>query len=137
MDRPKPKSGTAGDPIEFVPRERYLEARHRGAYSHEAYKTFIARCMDACGEHGMSLLFVDITSLTGFHPNAAQRFEMGSIAAKRGNRLDRIAILGTPEQVEQQFGTLVARNRGLNVQAFTDRDEALRWLIGSDGPKKE
>jgi len=122
--------GATGDGIEFIPREGFLEAIHRGTYSEHPYKKFIAGSIQACKEHGADLLFVDISGLSEFHPTATQRYEMGTLGSQLGKRLTRLAILGTREQIEEQFGTLVARNRGLDIQAFTDRNEALRWLQG-------
>lgn len=122
--------GATGNDVEFIPREGYLEAIHRGTWSEHPYKKFIAGSIQGCKEQGLELLFVDISGLSGFNPTATQRYEMGTLASQLGKRLTRIAILGTPEQIEGQFGTLVARNRGLNIQAFTDRSEALRWLQG-------
>lgn len=137
MDEPNPGPGTAGGPVEFIPQERWLLARHRGTYSHEAYKRFIVGSIEACAGHGVTLLLVDLTSLAEFHPNTAQRFEMGALAARVAKEVRRIAILGTPEQIEEEFGSLVARNRGLNVQAFTDRDLALGWLLGPEEPSPD
>jgi len=122
--------GATGDGIEFIPREGYLEALHRGIYSEHPYKKFIAGSIQACKDHGVDLLLVDISTLEGFHPTPTQRYEMGNLGSQLGRGLTRVAILGTPEQIEEQFGTLVARNRGLDIQAFTDHSEALRWLQG-------
>ena len=122
--------GATGDDVEFILREGYLEALHRGTYSEHPYKRFITGSIQACKDHGVDLLFVDISTLAGFHPTATQRYEMGNLGSQLGKGLSRVAIFGTPEQIEEQFGSLVTRNRGLDIQAFTDRNEALRWLQG-------
>jgi hypothetical protein len=122
--------GATGDGVEFILREGYLEALHRGTYAELPYKAFIAGSIQACKDHGVDLLFVDIAALSGFNPTATQRYDMGNLASRLGKELRRVAIFGTPEQIEKQFGTLVARNRGLNIQAYTDRGEALTWLKG-------
>jgi hypothetical protein len=54
---------------------------------------------------------------------------MGDLASKLGKGLARIAIFATAQQLDTHFSILVARNRGLNVRPFTDRAEALRWLL--------
>jgi hypothetical protein len=129
-------AGTSKDPVQLIPRENYFEARHEGAYSHERYMEFIVRSIDACAKLGLRRMFVDISGLTGFHPSTTQRYEMGCVGSTMGNMLERVAVLGTAEQLENRFSTMVARNRGLNVQSFTDRQEALRWLLedGGDAP---
>lgn len=118
----------AADSVELLPREGYLEARHRGAYSQAAYREFIVRSIQACVEQRLDLLLVDISELTDFRPTATERYEMGILGSSAAMSLTRVAVFGTPEQVHGGFATLVARNRGLDVRSFTDRDEALRWL---------
>jgi len=58
--------GATGDGIEFILREGYLEALHLGTYSEHPYKKFIAGSIQACKDHGVDLLFVDISGLSGF-----------------------------------------------------------------------
>jgi len=44
--------------------------------------------------------------------------------------LVKVAVLGKREQIgSESFASMVARNRGLNVQAFVDRAEAVAWLL--------
>lgn len=120
------------DTIRLTPREHYLEACHRGAYSQQRYIEFMVRSIETCAKCGLKRIFVDITGLTGFHPTTTQRYEMGHVGSTRGAMLERVAVFGTAEQLERRFSTMVAQNRGLNVQSFTDRDEALRWLREGD-----
>ena len=123
----------ADDSMQLTPREHYLEACHRGAYSQKRYLEFMVRSIEACAKYGLKRLFVDITGLTDFHPSTTQRYEMGNVGSTKGAMLERVAVLGTSEQLESRFSTMVARNRGLNVQAFTDRDKALEWLLQDGG----
>jgi hypothetical protein len=42
----------------------------------------------------------------------------------------KVAFFSRPEQIDpQKFGVLVARNRGVNVDAFTDFQAAEEWLL--------
>ena len=42
-----------------------------------------------------------------------------------------IAMVGNPQEQEQnQFVENVARNRGLNLRLFDNRDDAVHWLRG-------
>jgi len=127
-----PQSPPLKDGVELLSREGYFEARHRGAYSPGPYKEFVAASIRSCLDHQRDRLLVDISGLRDFNPTATQRYEIGSLASKLGTGLARVAVFGTVEQIEAQFGTVVARNRGLDVRAFTDRDEALRWLLERD-----
>ena len=70
-----------------------------------------------------------LPSIADTYQGATERQDMG-LAGIRIAFLDR-----HPEQHEQnQFGELVARNRGINMKVFSDRDEALEWLL-ADGDK--
>ena len=124
-----PESRTSNEAVELLPRDGYFEACHRGTYSPGPYKEFVAESIRSCLNRQRDRLLVDISGLRNFNPTATQRYEMGDLASRLRGGLTRVAIFGTPGQIEAQFGTVVARNRGLDVRAFTDRDEALRWLL--------
>jgi hypothetical protein len=78
----------------------------------------------------VALLLVDLANLSGYNPSLMKRYEIGSLSSTLGKGMDRVAIFGTAQQLEGGFSTMVAQNRGLNVRVFTDREEALRWLLG-------
>ena len=48
----------------------------------------------------------------------------------------KVALLVTPAFLDpNKFGIVVARNRGLMVEGFTDRQRALDWLLSpAPGP---
>jgi hypothetical protein len=127
-----PPSHPPDNAVELIARESFVEARHRGTYSQASYMEFISRSIRACVERGLTLLLVDISELADFHPTMTQRYEMGSLGSTAGVGLNRVAVFLTSEQLEDGFASLVARNRGLDVRTFTDRDEALRWLLQGD-----
>jgi hypothetical protein len=122
-------STPSGDRLEIIEREGYLEARHLGTYEASSYKVLMERSVQACKERTIPLLLVDLTDLAGFFPSTVDRYEMGALGARLAADLAKVAIVGTREQIERKFSTLVARNRGLNIDAFTDREEAVRWLL--------
>jgi hypothetical protein len=42
----------------------------------------------------------------------------------------KVAFVGRPEQIDPgKFGVMVAQNRGVNVDAFTDLKAAEEWLL--------
>jgi hypothetical protein len=113
-------------------RDGYLEARYLGTYSLERYRKQMELSTRACAEYGRSLLLVDITALQGFSPTTFERLELGTIKASLSRHLDRVAVIGTSKQIERnEFTTTVARNRGLLIEVFLDRGDALRWLLGA------
>jgi hypothetical protein len=118
--------------IEVHPRDDYLEARYLGTYSLQGYRRQIELTSRACNQYGKSLLLVDITDLQGYSPTTFERHEIGTIGASLSRHLDRVAMIGTSTQIERdEFATTVARNRGLSIETFLDRDAALRWLLAT------
>lgn len=122
------------DGVEVLARDGYVEVRKRGTYQDASFKKFVSQSIQACLERGLDLLLVDITEVKDFDPTDTQRYEIGILASKEGAALTRIAMLCTEEQLGSQFGSLVARNRGLNVQPFSRREEALAWLLTRAAP---
>lgn len=47
-----------------------------------------------------------------------------------------VATLVSPDDHSHDFIGTVARNAGLNVEIFTDADEARRFLMGNDSPNQ-
>jgi hypothetical protein len=118
--------------LELHERDGCLEARYLGTYSLERYKSQMERSTRACTEQGIARLLVDITDLVGYAPTTMERHEIGTAGAALSRHLEKVAVVATIEQLgPDTFATTVARNRGLSIQAFPDRDSALRWLIGS------
>jgi len=116
--------------VEILEHDGYFEARYLGSYSLERYKTQMERSVRACEEKKIRLLLVDIRDLENYAPTTRERFEIGRYGAEISRNLDRVAALGTPDQIEPDpFASLVARNRGLMVRGFTDPKAALEWLL--------
>src|SRR5262245_43271111 len=119
-----------GPQVEVVEGASHVEARYLGNYSLQRYKAQMELSARACAEGKRDRLLVDITSLDGYRPTVMERHEIGVLAASLSRTLSKVAVLGTPEQIRDSYAATVARNRGLWVQAFVDRAEALRWLVG-------
>ena len=83
----------------------------------------------ACSTKAKDLL-VDTTTWTGFSaPDTFQRFLAAvAWAEEAGGRL-RLAMVAREEMIdEQKFGAMVASNRGLVSNIFTNEEEARAWL---------
>lgn len=117
--------------IEIFPQEGYLEVRFLGAFSTPRFNRQVDLAVRACLERGLKLLLLDYTPLAPV-PTTVERFEISAHGAKACAALTKVAGYATPEQRGDKFGAMVARNRGLNVDVFTDRAEAVRWLLAKD-----
>jgi len=118
------------DDLQMVQREGYWEARYLGAYEKARYKNQMARSVRACEEHQGTHLLVDIRALTGLTTTTQERYEFGRYGAEIAKGHNRVSVVGTADQIDpEQFATMVARNRGLQVRAFTDAKAAVEWLL--------
>jgi len=116
--------------VEMVEHLGYWEARYLGSYTMARYKKQMEVSVQACIDKKATLLLVDIRSLAGFTPSTQERYEFGRYGAQISRDLDRVSVLGHADQIDtEQFATMVARNRGLKVRAFTDPKAAVAWLL--------
>jgi hypothetical protein len=116
--------------VEMIERKGYWEARYLGAYAKARYMKQMEQSVRVCEENKATRLLVDIRPLTGFTPTTQERYEFGKHGASISRNLDRVSVIGTAEQIDpEQFATMVARNRGLQVRAFTDPKAAVDWLL--------
>lgn len=99
-------------------------------------KDVIAQARDA----GVDKLLVDITGIDIGPPNVGERHWLMTEWASVGRGAVKVAIVIRPEFSDpQDFGTVVARNHGLNLRGFTDEARARQWLAGqivADSPKE-
>jgi hypothetical protein len=122
-----------GREIEILPHKKFLEVRFLGAFQVPRFKRQVDLAVQACKERKLSLLLLDYTPLTGV-PTTLDRYEISTHGAQAARGLTKLCGYARPEQVGDKFGALVARNRGLNVNVFPDRDEAVRWLLEAPSP---
>jgi len=111
--------------------EKYLEAQLRGRFSIARFKEQMEASLAACKAREISLLLFDFTQIEG-SVTTMDRFEMGAHGARVALHL-KIACYSRPDLIDpQRFGVMVARNRGLKVEVFADRSEAVAWLLQAD-----
>jgi len=115
--------------LEIVDGKGYLEVRVSGPYSLEQFKLHMQTAVQATKERCVKALLLDVRDLDGT-PSTMDRHALGRSGVE--SKVDfRVAALITPQQAEDNFASTVARNRGVNVQTFTDRAKALEWLVGT------
>lgn len=85
------------------------------------------------GIRGPARLLVDTTCFD-LSPSIADRYELACHAVKISAGL-KVALVVTPAFIDpDKFGIVVARNRGLVVEAFTEGPKALEWLLAQGSP---
>jgi hypothetical protein len=106
-------------------------------YSPQANVTWLELCDLVCGSityagtHGITRLLIDTRGLSGFDPPTTfQRFFLGERVAREAAGVVRIACVAPPEMFDpDNLLTVVAQNRGVVGEMFTDATEALAWLL--------
>jgi len=123
--------------VDLQPRDTYLAVFLTGSFEPGDVQThLIKQVLDACAELRLSRILLDLRPVQGelstmdrwnhFEFLAHQIRDYSASGRLRGLRL---AYLGTPSQVDSQgFGETVAVNRGIDLRATTELEEALSFL---------
>lgn len=85
-----------------------------------------------CRAEGIPKLLADARAIEAMTvPTTAERFHLGEESARAAAGEVQVSFV-VPERLidPQRFGMMVAQNRGLRVNVFTDEVAALDWLAG-------
>lgn len=116
--------------VEIIQRDGYTDVRFLGDFSVEGFQRRAAAASQACRDGGSGRMFVDATCYN-VSPTTLERYELARHAVTASEGLT-VALLLTPTFLDPaKFGLMVAQNRGLRVEGFTDRRKALDWLLAS------
>lgn len=125
------REGTKQYKINFEDRADYLYVRIEGEYDTTAISNEYWREIEAeCSVRKPKRLFVE-EDLRQQVESVADIYEVASEVSHRALTGIRIAFFDTqPDHYEKNiFAELVARNMGLNVRIFANREDALEWLL--------
>jgi hypothetical protein len=101
-----------------------------GRMSFKRAVAIVRAAMEVASAKRARELLVDIRELTGFaSPDTFERFLAAVQWAEVGAGRLRVSMVARPEMIDpQKFGVLVAANRGLVSNAFSDDAQARAWL---------
>jgi hypothetical protein len=114
----------------------YLLMVYEGHFDGSCIEQLINEVLEACEKYKPVKLMADFRTVTGTM-TTMERFELGSVFAVRymGKRMAgkilscQFAFVGSYPLIDpRRFGETVAKNRGINVMAFTDMDKGVKWL---------
>lgn len=108
----------------------------RGFYRPAGVMTFqqavelVAQALKSAREQALADILVNTSKLTGFEsPCTFERYAMITHWVRNCGGTLRIAIVARAALIDpQKIGTLIAQNRGVSIEAFTDESSALQWL---------
>lgn len=105
----------------------WIVATVRGAAEMVTAKALLQTIAGAAREPAVRGAFIDLLDFA-VPMDDLDRFFMGSDLAQYWPPVP-LAVVGRHPFVDpRRLGEIVARNRGINVRVFTDRDDALAWL---------
>jgi hypothetical protein len=117
--------------LEIQDRDTYLEVRFLEEFSIARFKRQAEAASATCRDRKKAKMLVDISAITA-QLTTMERFDLASHAVRVSAGL-KVALLVNPTFLDpSKFGIVVAQNRGLTVDAFTDRQRAVDWLQAGD-----
>lgn len=88
---------------------------------------------DLIKSHQAGIALVDMRGIPG-EASFLDRFEMGEMSARHLPRIS-LAVLIREDQVDRgQIGIMVAANRGMRIEIFTDEAAAEAWFAQNSPP---
>jgi hypothetical protein len=115
--------------IQMVQMPGYLAARFIGAGVPGEASGEFESIAEHCELTMNDKLLIDTTGYD-VKASAIDRFFLGTSSQIFACHRIKVAFVSRPEQIDpQKFGVLVARNRGVTVEVFTDFQDAEEWLL--------
>jgi hypothetical protein len=116
--------------------EGFLLLGTRAFYRPQGLVTFavavdlVESAIDFAREHAIPELVINTTGLTGYPtPNTLERYDMALRWVKAARGGIRTVMVARPEIVDpDKIGVLIAANRGLVANVFTNEADAEHWL---------
>ena len=118
--------------VDIEKKDDYLYVAYTGEYRGKIETLQFNSLLDACGKHSCSKMMVDITGCS-LNVSGIDRYEYAKEVAKFFGISSKvkIACIVKPDQYND-FAEIVARNRGADYKAFTDKTEGMNWLHQRD-----
>ena len=105
----------------------YIFVKYDEKYSKASLVEMMREVQKISTELGCYKLLGDISQMVGT-VSTMDRFEFGVQGAIIFRRGYKIAIIHRPEEINR-FAETVSVNRGLNARIFSDKENALEWLL--------
>lgn len=118
--------------------ESFEQIGTRGFYRPTGPATFeqgvdlVAKAMVVAREGGCLDLLINVYGLTGIQPPTVfARYDLAVKWARSAGPRLKVAMVSPPELIDhEKIGVLMAQNRGVIGDAFTNEAEAVAWLNG-------
>ena len=130
-DPPQPGRADPRMPQHFTPCGEHAEFRPVASAPLLRCIGMIKAAIEFAREGGIAKLLVDTTGLSGFTPpGTLDRIWMAHQFARTAGSAVKVALVARPELIHpEKIGVMVARNRGMLTDVFSDEDAARAWLL--------
>ncbi len=113
----------------------YACYRPRGEFTLEKITAAIDEAIIWCRRERVRGLLADVRQAVYERPTVAQRFTFITRWADLAGPSVVVAVCADPAMIlEDKFGVVIANNRGMIADAFSDITEATKWLTERLGP---
>lgn len=111
-------------------RNDYAHYRLAGDYTFDDAVTMVDGAIRWCREKKVARLLVDIKELSGFpSPSLIDRFEFATRWAESAAGRVAVSFVAPPALIDpEKIGVLMATNRGMQAEVFTDETDAIIWI---------
>ena len=113
----------------LVEKEKYLLFKSTDTYSFVDFKKLFEQINIKSKELKCKRVFLDFSEVIGIIPDL-DRYEIGEFVAFTMKFNVKIAVFDKQDNVNY-FAETVAHNRGGNMRIFTNKEQALKWLLSS------
>jgi hypothetical protein len=109
--------------------QNYLIARFIGSGVVEDVWRHYELIAEHCKRVNKNKLLLDYTKAHG-EASLVDRYYLGDRGRVFAKHNIKVATVDRPERLDpRRFGVMVAQNRGVNVRAFTNAEDAAKWLL--------
>jgi hypothetical protein len=122
------------DSLQVESRDGGLIIRLSGHGLIERKQKTVQAIIGAMKKHKARAVLIDIRAVPPPYV-FMDRYQIGELVARYFTGLSVAALINDSQAGEQKVGTLVAANRGVPVQLFTEAARAEQWLKNHSGSK--
>jgi hypothetical protein len=115
--------------VSFNREKDYLLLMLEGIYDHTEFNSALKLAQSKCMKYNYKKLFIDLRNADLSSTKDMERFFTGEKIADLFTKQPRVKIAVTAKEEEiTYFARTVARNRGANIELFSDLKKAFEWL---------
>lgn len=124
-----PKPTVSGE-FSYDPDLDFAIYRHSGEVTLKQAVSSIDWAIGECRRNGIGAVLINVEGLGGFPPpTLTQRFDYIERFARTASGVVVVAIVSVSRYIDpEKIGTVMAANRGMTTDVFTEERDAIEWL---------